>query len=319
MGTASPDGGAPCYLPTGVFDRLTLVEDLVDCRGTVVAPRGLVVSPEAIEEAADHAPSLPRRRLAETGISPDLEIPFELDVYRPLFGRRGAREPVEGVLRAIAVPEPLVDELLAARREQPLLYRHAILTAAVGVRVLLTAVGPGRTVDDLAAAALLHDLGMRQVSVCLLAHRDRLTADQLHRIAAHPLLGAYHLATVLGHHPAVAASRSHHWRCGQGYPGLSGPPPRAIEVIAVASTFCALTQPRPYRSGAFDARGAVDELVRETVTGHADANMVKLLVHALRGGSGGDPSRLRFGTARDGHGPEHRGHGPVVAPPRSPM
>jgi HD-GYP domain-containing protein (c-di-GMP phosphodiesterase class II) len=276
----------------------------------------MVVSPEAIEEAAEHAPPLARRRLSETGIAVDLDLPFANPVYEPLFGRRGAREAVEGALRSIALPEPLVDELLAARREQPLVYRHAVLTAAVGVRVLLTAVGPGRTLNDLAGAALLHDLGMRQVPVRLLSHHDRLSAEQVHRIAAHPLLGAYHLASVIGHHPAVAAARSHHWRCGQGYPGLSGPPPRAIEVIAVASAFCALTQPRPYRSGAFDARGAVDVLVRETVTGHADANTVKLLVHALRGG-GGDARGVRFGTSRDGHGPAQNGHSPVEPPQRS--
>jgi hypothetical protein len=298
-----------------VFDRLTLREDLVDCRGTLLAPRGMVISPQSIEEAAGHAHPRPRHRLAETAIAADLELPFESQVYQPLFGRRGARQAAEEVLRAVALPVPLVEELLAARRDQPLVYRHALFTAAVGVQVLLTAVGPGRTLEDLAAAALLHDLGMRQVPARLLAHHDRLSAEQVHRIAAHPLLGAYHLAGVLGHHPAVAAARSHHWRCGQGYPGLAGPPPRAIEVIAVASAFCALTQQRPYRSGAFDARGAVDVLVLETVTGHADANMVKLLVHALRGGSG-DPNRVRFGTARDGHGPERNGHSPVEAPQR---
>ncbi len=299
-----------------MFDRLTLLEDLVDCRGEVLAPRGMVVSPEAIEEAGEHAPHLPRSKLSETALAADLELPFESRVYEPLFGRDGAREAVEGTLRSIDLPEPLVDELLAARREQPVLYRHALLTAAVGVRVLLTAVGQGRTLTDLAAAALLHDLGMRQLSPRLLAHHDRLSVEQVNRIAAHPLLGAYHLARLLGHHPAVAAARSHHWRCGQGYPGLAGPPARAIEVIAVASAFCALTQPRPYRSGAYDARGAVDVLVRETVTGHADANTVKLLVHALRGGTG-DPRGVRFGTSRDGHGPSENGHAPVDAPQRS--
>ena len=299
-----------------MFDRLTLLEDLVDCSGAVLAPRGVVISPEVIAEAAEHAPSLPRRKLAQTGIAADLDLPFECAVYAALFGRRGAREEVGEVLRAVALPEPLVDELLAMRGERPLVYRHAVLTAAVGVRVLLAAVGPGRTLDDLAAAALLHDLGMRQVPAHLLAHRERLSVEQVQRIAAHPLLGAYHLASVLGRHPAVDAARSHHWRCGQGYPGLSGPPARAIEVIAVASAFCALTQPRPYRSAAYDARGAVDVLARETLAGQADANMVKLLVHALRGGAG-DASRLRFGTARDGHGPPHDGHNPVEAPQRS--
>lgn len=301
-----------------MFDRLTLLADLVDCRGEVLAPRGTVISPQTIEEAAEHAPHLPRKRLAETSLAEDIDVAFRFPVYEPLFGRHGARETVERTLRAISIPEPLVDELLAARRDQPVVYQHAILTAAVGVRVLLTAVGRGRSLADLAAAALLHDLGMRQLPMRLFASHDRLSVEQVHRIAAHPLLGAYHLASVLGHHPAVAAARSHHWRCGQGYPGLGGPPARAIEVIAVASAFCALTQPRPYRSGAFDARGAVDVLVGETVTGHADANTVKLLVHALRGGSG-DASRLRFGGSRDGHGPTRNGHAPVEAPQRSPV
>jgi HD-GYP domain-containing protein (c-di-GMP phosphodiesterase class II) len=299
-----------------VFDRLTLHEDLVDCHGEVLAPRGKVISPQTIEEAAERAPSRPRRGLTETALAADLELPFESPVYEPLFGRPGAREAVEHTLHSVHLPEPLVDELLAARREQPVVYRHAVLTAAVGVRVLMAAVGRARALADLAAAALLHDLGMRQVSPRLFASHDRLSIEQVHRIAAHPLLGAYHLASVLGHHPAVAAARSHHWRCGQGYPGLAGPPARAIEVISVASAFCALTQPRPYRSGAYDARGAVDVLVRDTMTGHADATTVRLLVHALRGGDG-DPSAVRFGGSRDGHGPSQNGHSPVEAPQRS--
>ncbi len=301
-----------------MFDRLTLREDLVDCRGRMIAPRGMVVSPEAIDEAADAAPRLPRRRLSETPLAGGLGAAFELPAYQPLFGRQGARDAVERTLLAVELPDPLVDELLAMRDAAPALWLHCVLTAAVSVRVLRAAVGSGRTLSDLAAAALLHDLGMRQLPARLLLHRDRLSLEQVHRIASHPLLGAYQLACALGHHPAVAAARSHHWRCGQGYPALAAPPPRAIEVLSVASAVCALTQPRPYRSGAFDARGAVDVLVRESLTGHADGTTVKLLVHALRGG-GGDPRALRFGTSRDGHGPAVNGHSPVEAPARSPV
>src|SRR5512147_2127696 len=109
----------------------------------------MVISPQTIEEAAEHAPHLRRRRLSETALAVDLEWPFHSPIYEPLFGRHGAREAVERTLRAIDLPEPLVDELLAVRRDQPVVYRHAILTAAVGVRVLLTAVGPARTLADL--------------------------------------------------------------------------------------------------------------------------------------------------------------------------
>jgi len=50
--------------------------------------------------------------------------------------------------------------------------------------------------------------------------------------------------------------------------------------------------------------------------GFADANTVKLLVHALRGGRG-DPRSVRFGRERTGHGPEVNLYRHVAAPSRS--
>jgi len=57
-------------------------------------------------------------------------------------------------------------------------------------------------------------------------------------------------------------------------------------------------------------------LVQEASAGHADPSTVRLLVHALRGGSG-DPRSVRFGTARDGHAPEENRHSRVEVLPRS--
>jgi HD-GYP domain-containing protein (c-di-GMP phosphodiesterase class II) len=159
---------------------------------------------------------------------------------------------------------------------------------------------------------------MRHLPTRLGRLRERLGRDEALRVAAHPLLGAYHVARVLGEHPAVSAALGHHWRCGQGYPTLVHEPTRSMQVVAVASAFAALTQPRPFRSAAYDARGAADVLVTEAVAGHADANTVKLLVHALRGGAG-DPRALRFGRERGGHGPDVNRHVHVTAPERSPV
>jgi HD-GYP domain-containing protein (c-di-GMP phosphodiesterase class II) len=299
-----------------MFDRLTLTDDLVDCRGNVLARRGFVVSPETIADAAQRASPHRRVQLGETPLVADLAVPLDEPAYAHLFHRDGARPAVERALRAAMLPDVLVEELVAVRDAQPGMYQHAFRTAAVTVRMLLAAVGEARALPDLAAAGLLHDLGMRHACATGAPTGTRLAIQEAHRIAAHPLLGAYHLACVLGVHPAVAAARSHHWRCGQGYPGLAAPPSRSIEVIAVASAFAALTQPRPYRSAAYDARGATDVLVAETITGHADANTVKLLVHALRGGDG-DPRAIRFGVSREGHQPEINRYTPVEPPARS--
>ena len=80
----------------------------------------------------------------------------------------------------------------------------------------------------------------------------------------------------------------------------------------------ALTQPRPFREAVYDARGAVDVLVAEAKAGQADANTVKLLAHALRGGAG-DPRAIRFGRERGGHGPEVHRYEHVLPPARSPV
>jgi hypothetical protein len=301
-----------------MFDRLILSEELIDCRGDVVAARGAVLSDEAIAEAARRAPPLPLQPVEETPLAADVEVPLEEPAYRHLFAGAGVRDEVRRAMLAVRLPEVLFDELLAVRRVGSALYAHAFATAAVAVRMLLCAVGGARGIPDLAAAGLLHDLGMRHLPARLLRQRERLVRDDAARIAEHPLLGAYHLATVLGPHPAVAAAQSHHWRCGQGYPALGRPPSRSIEVISVASTFAALTQARPFRQHPYDARGASDVLAAEAVAGHADANTVKLLVHALRGGRG-DPRTIRFGRERAGHGPDANHYVHVSAPARSPV
>lgn len=301
-----------------VFNRLILTEELLGCRGEVVAARGSVLSPESIAEVAARAPVLPRRALEETPLAADVDVPLDEHVYRYLFQGDGMREAVRRAMLAVELPEPLFDELLALRRSASPLHGHAFATAAVSVRMLLGVVGTARGVPELAAAALLHDLGMRHVPPRLGRLRERLGREEAARVAAHPLLGAYHIARVLGQHPAVQAALGHHWRCGQGYPVLTSAPSRSMEVVSVASAFVALTQPRPFRTGPYDARGATDVLVAEAQAGQADANTVKLLVHALRGGDG-DPRQVRFGRERSGHAPDVNRHVHVSAPSRSPV
>jgi HD-GYP domain-containing protein (c-di-GMP phosphodiesterase class II) len=299
-----------------MFDRLMLAEDLLDVRGACVAPRGFVVSPEAIAEAAQRAPALPRRALDDTPLAADVAHVLVDPALAPLFREAAARDEIARMVRAIALPALLTDELEAARRAALPFYEHALATAAVTARMLVTAVGPARRVHEWAAAALLHDIGMLHVPRRVLDAEGRLAREDAWRIAAHPLLGAYHLASTLGNHSAVAAAAGHHWRCGQGYPGLASPPPRCVEVIAVASVFAALVQPRPFRSGAYSTRAAVDVLVAEAADGHADTNTVKLLVQALRGGTG-DFRAVRFGHERPGGVPARNRHAPVSAPARS--
>lgn len=292
-------------------ERVTVKKDLVDCRGTVLARAGLVLSQQAIQEAARRAPALPRRLLADTFVSADLVLVVADPTYKFLFRSAGVAAQVVRALLAVQLPPSLYDQLFTWKTSDAPRYRHALATAAVTARMLTSAVGEVKTLPEVCAAALVHDIGMRHVPPALARNADPLALAEIVELAMHPLTGAFHLASVLGNHPAVQAALWHHWKCGRGYPRMQGAPPRSIDVIAVAATFAALTQPRPFRPEPYDARGAVDVLVEEAREGAADHNTVKLLVHALRGG-GGDVRDVRFGRERLGHAPALNRHTPIA-------
>jgi HD-GYP domain-containing protein (c-di-GMP phosphodiesterase class II) len=290
-----------------MLEGVTLPLDLVSCEGAVLAPAGAVVTLASIAEAASRAQRLPGRPLAETFAAGDLSEPLTNPTHRHVFRSAQVQGAVARVLLSTALPEPLWNELAAMRTNDPARWRHAIATACVAVRMLLGVTDDQAALSGAAAAGLLHDLGMRHVPRRTGRSGDELAPRDAEAIATHTLLGALHLASVLGDHPAVEAALAHHWRRGSGYPRLPGAPSRLSEVVAVASAFVALTQPRVFRSSAYDARGAADILIREGTQERADLEAVKLLVHALRGGKG-DARAVRFGRERMSQAPAVNRH-----------
>ncbi len=293
-----------------MLDHTVLRTDLRDAHGVVLAPRGFALSAAAVEEAARRAVAAPRQLLGESVLAEDLALPLGDPAYRHLFPPAAAQEVRRAALAA-RLPRALLDELEALRTFDPIRYRHAWSTAAVTARLLLAGVGDSPAVAELAVAGLLHDLGMRHVPFHLVRNADELSRREVQVVAAHPLLGAYLIASSLGAHPAVEAALAHHWKNGQGYPVLARPPMRAVDVVAVASAFVALTQARPFRPEPFDARGAVDLLVAEANMGQRDPETLRLLVHALRGGRG-ELRDVRLAQPRRGHGPEVNHHTPIA-------
>jgi len=299
-----------------VFDRITLRRELKDCHGEVLALRGQVISTEGIAERAAAARPGPAKRLADTFMAEDLGLSLGEHGYRHLFRSTAVQATVARTLLAVTLPPVLFEELQSLKLADPLRYQHALSTAAVATRMLAVAAGESRLAPDVAAAALLHDIGMRHLPARLVRGPDPLRGEETVEVAEHPFLGAWQLAGILGRHPAVDAALGHHWRNGQGYPDLPQRPPRTLEVVAVASAFAALTQARSYRSGSFDPRAAADVLVQEAAAARMDGSAVKLLVHALRGGSG-DLGILRFARARESSGPAQNHYTFIGAPAHS--
>ncbi len=109
---------------------------------------------------------------------------------------------------------------------------------------------PADQMQALEIAALLHDIGKIGIPERILNKAGPLEPEENEVIKMHPIIGAQILSIVELFAKAVDGVRHHHERWdGQGYPdGISGEDIDPLaRIIALADTFDAMAQTRPYR------------------------------------------------------------------------
>jgi putative nucleotidyltransferase with HDIG domain len=134
-------------------------------------------------------------------------------------------------------------------------YRVSVYAARIAARLDL---GPER-VEDVRAAALLHDIGKLEISRELLYKAARLTKDEFEEVQRHVDKGVDFLESVGGSlRRVLPIILSHHDKFdGTGYHPLKGNQiPIEARIISVADVYDALTSDRPYRKAMspFDAK-----------------------------------------------------------------
>jgi len=120
-------------------------------------------------------------------------------------------------------------------------------------RILAKEAGAGaRQVEQIATAALLHDVGKVYEEYASLLHKEgRLTAEEKILLQTHPVRSAELVTTISSLRGAIEGAVRHHHENfdGTGYPdGLAGDAiPFGARIIMVADTLDAMTTDRPYR------------------------------------------------------------------------
>lgn len=161
--------------------------------------------------------------------------------------------------------ENLTALLMRVNEKDNYTYRHskAVLRYSLALYDALSEKAPVIARDDLAVAALFHDVGKCFVPVEVLQKPDRLTNEELRYILRHPVDSGRMLLQEFGEEIAEIA-RNHHERMdGSGYPrGLSGEDISfASQIVAVADVFDAMTSDRGYNDVKTHEEAA-EELVR---------------------------------------------------------
>jgi HD-GYP domain-containing protein (c-di-GMP phosphodiesterase class II) len=140
-------------------------------------------------------------------------------------------------------------------------------------------------VENLRAAAALHDVGKIGISDLLLYKQGKYTDEERELMKAHTTIGAKILAGGRTEQMRMAETiaLTHHERWdGKGYPnGLAGEQiPEAGRIVAVADVFDALTSKRPYKEP-WPVEKALSELEKSAGT-QFDPEVVKIALKVFK-------------------------------------
>ena len=160
-------------------------------------------------------------------------------------------------------------------------YRVSVYAATIATQLDLA---PGR-VEDVRAAALLHDIGKLDISRELLYKAARLTEEEFKHMQEHVNKGVSILEPVGGSlRRVISIVLSHHDKFdGSGYTPTRGDEiPLEARIITVADVYDSLTSDRPYRKAMspFDAK----EIIVKGSGTDFDPMVVTAFVEAFRKG-----------------------------------
>lgn len=166
---------------------------------------------------------------------------------------RANRELLELMVKAIEARDPYTSG-------------HSVRVAEYARSVARELGLPPKHVDDIATAALLHDVGkIYEDFAPLLRKEGHLTPEERMLMQGHPVRSAELVGTIASFRGRVQRDiRNHHENFdGTGYPdGLVGESiPIGARIIMIADTIDAMTTDRPYRK-ALTLQRALDELAR---------------------------------------------------------
>ena len=158
-------------------------------------------------------------------------------------------------------------------------YRVSVYATAIAVEMHM----PEEQIEDVRAAALLHDIGKLEVSREILYKAARLDEHETQEMKSHVERGVRMLEPVGGSlHRILPIILAHHDRFdGSGYHPTKGSEiPIEARVIAVADAYDAMISDRPYRKGISPSEGR-DSIVKEAGTSF-DPYVVKAFESAFR-------------------------------------
>ena len=217
----------------GDSQKVLAHQAIYSSNGMKLVERGLRVDSGLFERLINHRLQLPidESLTAEKAVTlEELRNQAEaLITQQPFYGRLAAelsdRVTLLGAIGSIALPKAMAFRLTVARDRGGALLGHSLQVALIALYLGIRQELEVPDLRALAAAALMHDIGMLHVDPEMLQPDHRLDAGERRQLHAHPLTATMIVRQRPEYPQAVArAILEHHERHdGSGYPrGLKG-------------------------------------------------------------------------------------------------
>ncbi len=286
--------------------NLQLAQPLKDLRGNVLLSSKVDILEWAKKAIMTHDYLKKKTKFKEASILlEDFESLSEIEPYKTILGNwvHDFREWVG----EIWAPSIIFDELKFQRERDPYAYRHTLVIALVGARLLEFWIHSAPTLRKTFQALLFHDLGKTRVAPNILEKKETLTDAERRSILEHPLAsyvlnGSYW--GDLNHLCAEVALHHHEDRAGKGYPRGIKTNSLILDILLLLDRFDALISERPFRLHRFSVREAFDILKKDVEDNKIEGDVLRAFATLARNEKISNLKKIKLGTI--GRGPKNK-------------
>jgi HD-GYP domain-containing protein (c-di-GMP phosphodiesterase class II) len=264
--------------------RLTLHHPIHTLDNQLLFPPGTLLTEETLDAVIDshRADSYQTHPLLLYGsVKEDCLNLLGIPPYATIFSGKKQINDLLNLSETVRFPVPILQSLDYFKQHDLYTYTHVLMVFALSTLLAKDLIPNYQERVKLSATGPTHDIGKVCVPLHILKKTTPLTKIERsflehHAAAGYVLLGYYYKD--LRHLACKVAFDHHERRDGSGYPrGIPLKDP-LVEIIAVSDIYDALIMPRPYRSGAYDNRTALEELTEMANQNKIGWDVVKALI-----------------------------------------
>lgn len=227
----------------------------------------------------------------------DCQELFELPKYKNALDSWAPR--FRDWLGEMWAPSVVFEELKLLKDVDRYSYRHVLIVAVVGARMLETWIHSQPTLKRSFQALVCHRLGKARMAQSLLQKKGELEDSEKKVIFEQPLVGFILNASYWGnanHLCARVALQHQEDRKGTGYPYGTKTNSLVLDVLRILDRFDALISSRPFRFKEFSVREALDIIRDDASQGKIDEDVFKAFVDLMRKEKLKNYKEIKIGT-----------------------